>query len=128
MFEKFLLRISQLAKFNLVSPFISFDASAFRLPKRNEPKKRAACPKLLRAIPRAPRWTAIPHAQGFVYLLLKKIVTCNQSFKLNILICFSVSALSNTANPPICPLKKLPIPLFKSTAPTVKSEPLLPMP
>ncbi len=30
------LRISAIGKFNLVSPFISFAASAVRLPKRNE--------------------------------------------------------------------------------------------
>jgi hypothetical protein len=34
------LRISSVGRFDLVSPFISFAASADRLPKRNEPKPR----------------------------------------------------------------------------------------
>ena len=40
----------------------------------------------------------------------------------------SSRAFLNTATPAIFPLKKFPIPPFSMTAPTVKSEPLSPIP
>jgi hypothetical protein len=46
MFENFLLRISLLAKLNLVSPFISFACPKETNRSRGRSKKRAACPKL----------------------------------------------------------------------------------
>ena len=50
------------------------------------------------------------------------------SIRANRAISSLVRARSNTATPPIRPIKKLPIPFLSSTAPTVKSEPLSPIP
>jgi hypothetical protein len=71
MFKKFLLRIGHFGKFNLVSPFISFAASAVRLPKRNEQGRLCGKEKgsrigapTVQSFPaqalRTPRWTGTP--------------------------------------------------------------------
>jgi hypothetical protein len=78
MFGSFMLRIRAIGKFTLVSPFISFVASAIRLPKRNEQGRLCGkekgtasavrfCQSFHAQSSHAPRWQKISNSQGLVY-------------------------------------------------------------
>jgi hypothetical protein len=62
MFKNFLLRIGNVEKFHLVSPFISFACPKETKQRKGQPVQSSPAQAL-----RAPRWTGTFPAQGFVY-------------------------------------------------------------